>query len=100
PDPDARSDGAGPESHSGRHFAFPGTKLCQSERYSVPKPRRETGIWLDYELGYDHANGGNRRHDAQRSRRSGFAAANRVETHCDFADYPEGRYTSESFGST
>ncbi len=57
--------GAGPESDPGRHFAFSRTKLRARERYSVSEPRRQTGIWLDDELGDDHAHGRHRCYGAR-----------------------------------
>ena len=52
---DDRSDGAGPKGDPGRHFAFSRAKFCARERDSISKPRRQTRIWLDDELGNDHA---------------------------------------------
>ncbi len=64
-DNDDRGNGAGPESDPGRHFAFSRTKLRARERYSVSEPRRQTGIWLDDELGDDHAHGRHRCYGAR-----------------------------------
>ena len=76
---------------------FLGTKLCPSKRNSVPKPRRQTGIWLDHELGYDDANGGDSRHGARRRRRRGFAAAHRADAHRYSADYDRRKRRARKF---
>ena len=61
-----RSDGAGPKSDPGWHVAFSRTKFCARERDPIPKPRWQTGIRLDDELGHDHAADRHADHDAQR----------------------------------
>ena len=52
-----RSDGAGSKGDPGRHVAFSRPKFCACERHPISKSGRQTGIWLDDELGHDHAAG-------------------------------------------
>ena len=76
-----RSDGAGSKGDPGRHFAFPRAEFFALDRHSIPDPGRETGIWLDDELGHDHADGRHGDHDARRRRWTGPAAAHCANPH-------------------
>ena len=61
-----RSDGAGSQGDPGRHVAFSRAKLFARERNPISNARWQTGIWLDYKLGREHAFSRHRYHDAQR----------------------------------
>ena len=50
-----RSDGAGPQGDPGRHLAFSRAEFFARERDPIPDARRQTGVWLDDELGREHA---------------------------------------------
>ena len=54
------------KSDPGRHVAFSRAKFCACERDSISKSRRQTGIWLDDELGNDDTADRHGDHDAWR----------------------------------
>src|SRR5213076_2438513 len=96
---DNRSDGAGPKGNPGWYFTFSRAKFCACERDSISESRRETGIWLDDELGHDHAHGRHGGDGAWRRRWNHFAAANRTDPDCDLTDHAEGRNAGPGIGS-
>ena len=73
-----RGDGAGSQGHPGRHVAFSRAEFFQGQRHPVPVPRRETRVWLDDELGRQHAHDRYGRDDARRRRRARAPAAHRA----------------------
>ena len=48
-----RGNGARSKGNSGRDIAFSRPKLCACERNPISKSARQTGIWLDHELGHE-----------------------------------------------
>src|ERR1051326_1830960 len=93
---DARSDGAGSKGDPSRNFTFSRTELRSRQRYSIPKPGGQTGIWLDDKLGNDDPAWWHACHDARRRRRIGFAAAHCTDANCYPANHTEGRHTRAS----
>jgi prolyl-tRNA synthetase len=65
---------------------------------SIPDARRQTGVWLDDELGDEHARRRHHHHGARGRRRTRLTAADRADACGHPSDYAEGRDTGRCAG--
>ena len=70
---------------------FLGQNFSRASGIQFQTAGRETGIWLDDELGHDHAADRHGDHDARRRRRTGPSAAHRADAHRHPAGHAETR---------